>query len=177
MSLQEKSIILASQIMTSHQSIIVTFLLSDRHHNSVCGKQKVATRTRLVMNRWMMKRFGQCKATRDNKEVISNTPLGVVRWCEKFRASRLHPDICLLCNCDSTWWRWESMPPNLKWPPARPVSCRQDSCLKILSSELLQAQINSQFLCPRHTRPSRLLGEIWRHSRDSNSSASVRGVV
>ncbi len=38
-----------------------------------------------------MKRFRQCKATRDKKEVISNTPLSVVRWCEKFRASRLHP--------------------------------------------------------------------------------------
>ena len=43
------------------------------------------------MNRWTMKRFGQCKATRHIKEVISNTPVGVVRWCEKFRASRLQP--------------------------------------------------------------------------------------
>ncbi len=42
------------------------------------------------MNRWIIKRFGQCKATQHNKEIISNTPVGVVRWCEKFRASRLH---------------------------------------------------------------------------------------
>ncbi len=47
------------------------------------------------MNQWTMKRFGQCKATRHIKEVISNTPVGVVRWCEKFRASRLH--------CTTTW--------------------------------------------------------------------------
>ena len=46
-----------------------------------------------------MKRFGQCKATRHNKEVISNTPLGVVRWCEKFRASRLHVCVCGVCVC------------------------------------------------------------------------------
>ncbi len=41
------------------------------------------------MNRWITKRFGWCKATRHNKEIISNTPVGVIRWCEKFRASRL----------------------------------------------------------------------------------------
>ncbi len=92
--------------MTSRESIFVMFLLGDRHHNSVCGKRKAATRTRLVDE--LMKRFGQCKATRDNKEVISNTPLGIVRWCEKFRASRLHSP-CFWASSQSFlmmfWWR------------------------------------------------------------------------
>ncbi len=90
MSLQEKSIMLASRIMTSHKSIIMMFLLGDRHHNSVCRKREAATGTRLVDEPITMNRFEQCKATRHNKEVISNTPLGIVRWCKKFRASRLH---------------------------------------------------------------------------------------
>ncbi len=85
-----QSITLTSRIMTSRKSIYVTFLLGDRHHNSVCGKHKAATGTRLVDEPMNNKRFEQCKATRHNKEIISDTPVGVVRWCEKFRASRLH---------------------------------------------------------------------------------------
>ncbi len=75
------------------------------------------------MNRWITKRFGRCKATGHNKEIISNTSVGVVRWCEKFRASRLHlftpnfpfsknkmMNILLLKSAPLDAW-WSRLPP------------------------------------------------------------------